>query len=359
MKRTDWFTAISYWFIHFSVEVLCFYILEARFGAPSEIKWVSYLIFDTIAFATQPLIGSLCEKYTWIRPGIIGGILLTSGGVIALADTSAVLTFLGLIIFTLGNATLHISGAIATSRASEGRLSESAIFVGGGSFGVITGRMLAAGGYSTIIPIAISAATIPLAYITDRRIRARYGEEAYNFTDNPVKHDIATDRNKVAIILILALIVVGRGFIGYGLPTGWNRLSIHTILLFIFMGCGKMLGGILSDIFGARTIGIISCVVALPVLLVSNEMMWLSLIGISLFSMTMAITLGGLFSVMKYTPGTAFGITTIGLLLGSIPLFFVKMPSQTVCNILNICMSVFATLGILYCIKKKSNVKEN
>jgi uncharacterized membrane protein YadS len=39
----------------------------------------------------------------------------------------------------------------------------------------------------------------------------------------------------------------------------------------------------------------------------------------------MSITLAILVSVLKKTPGLAFGITTIGLFLGTAPIFFIKL----------------------------------
>lgn len=349
-------TAITYWFVHFSVEVLCFFVLETLFPDFSQLRWIAILLFDAIAFLTQPLIGLFFENHKNLRPGILGDVMLILGSGIALAfkDNFAGI-IIGLIIFTFGNATIHISGAIVTARVSEGRLSESAIFVAGGSFGVISGRMLANISVFWFIPFIPAIISLPLMYYIDQKIREKYMDEAFDFIKCPLKHNIANNRPAAAIIIILGLVVVARGYIGYGLPTGWNKLSIHTILLFVFMGTGKMLGGILADRFGARNVGIISCLLSLPILLISNNIMWLSLIGIALFSMTMAITLGGLFSVLNNSPGLAFGITTIGLFVGSFPIFFTKMPPQIVCNILNIFMSLAASIGIYYCINNNNS----
>lgn len=356
--RVDKFTAISYWFIHFSVEVLCFYVVGILFPEFSVLRWCSALLFDFLAFVTQPLIGTIFERYNNLKPGIIGGVLLILGSIISLILRAyTVFMILGLVIFSLGNAMIHICGAFSTGRVSEGKLSESAIFVAGGSFGVITGRMLASYSYSWLLAFIPAIISMLLMYLVDRRIRERYGDKAFDFVRLPLKHDIVNDRQPNKVILILAMIVIARGYIGYGLPTGWNKLSIHTIFLYCFMGLGKMLGGIFADLFGARNVGIVSCLLALPVLLASNDIMWLSLIGIALFSMTMAITLGGLFSVIKNSAGLAFGVTTVSLFLGSLPTFFMEMPSQFWCNILNIIMSVFATLGIIYCISNKREWK--
>lgn len=351
--RLDLTTGLAYFFIHFSIEVLCFFTLGIVFPEFNIEKWVAYFLFDLLAFATQPFIGGLSEKYPRFKTGLLGNILLISGAAFALWQRDTLwLVLIGLTLFTLGNAMMHISGAMATARASEGRLSESALFVGGGSFGVITGRMLAEGNLSFVIAFIPAFVSILLIVLVDKRLHKKYGEGAFDFAANPIKHSITKDRPIYLIALILFLIVIGRGYVGYGLPTGWNRLSLHTVLLFSFMGLGKILGGVLSDIFGPGIVGLVSTSLALPVLLFSDNFMWTSLLGIALFSMTMAITLGGLFSVLRHNPGIAFGITTIGLLIGSLPVFFTSLPSQFVCNMLNVIVSLFSFFGIWYCIKR-------
>ena len=358
LMKFDKYTALSYCFIHFSVEVLCFFILDSFFLKETMLKWGAFFMFDSIAFLTQPLLGMFFEKYRRFVPGRIGLLFLIAGGAFCLIfrkNTVAMLA--GLAVLTLGNAITHIAGALSTARVSEGRMSESAIFVAGGSFGVVTGRMLAKTAVPVFLVFIPALVALYLAGTTDRRIRGRYRDTAFDFMKRPTEHAVVNDRPGPVIAVILALIVAARGFIGYGLPTGWNRLDVHTVLLFVFMGIGKMLGGILADRFGARTVGMASSLLALPILLVSNQLMWLSLIGISLFSMTMAITLGGLFSVCKDSPGLAFGITTIGLYVGSVPLFFVQMPSQTICNFLNVFLSILAAVGFYYCMNNNKKTK--
>ena len=44
-----------------------------------------------------------------------------------------------------------------------------------------------------------------------------------------------------------------------------------------------------------------------------------------LFSMTMSITYAMLLSIIKNNPGVAFGVTTIGLFVGALPLLFLRL----------------------------------
>ena len=84
------------------------------------------------------------------------------------------------------------------------------------------------------------------------------------------------------------------------------------------MGVGKALGGVLSDAIGLRKTAFISIIGALPFLILGDQIMIISLLGIMFFSMTMPITVGMLVSVMKIAPGAAFGVTTIAIFFGSV-----------------------------------------
>ena len=361
--KIDWKTGLAYCFVHFSVEVLCFFLLYRLFGG-SGLWWAICVAFDTLAFVPQALFGALCEKYPNFRPGVTGGVIIIASGIIML-NASGVLavTMAGLILLTFGNAMIHISGAMATLRVSEGRLSESALFVGGGSFGIITGRLLAGASGVTWIPFTLIVIAIGLMILTDRRIRRAFkngkeqdGTEAFDFERNPCIHDFAAERPAGIVITVLFAVVAVRAYIGYGIPTAWNKTAVQTVFLFLFMGMGKILGGILSDLIGTKRIGIISCLLAVPLLLVSDNIMWLSLLAVALFSMTMAVTLGGLVSVLKKHPGVAFGITTIALWLGSMPVFIFGIPEQTVCNILIAVLSVLAAAGLFYVLKNDAKL---
>ena len=81
--------------------------------------------------------------------------------------------------------------------------------------------------------------------------------------------------------------------------------------------------------------------------------MSISLIGVMFFSMTMAITLGMLASIFKKNPGLAFGYTTIGLFLGTAPIFFFKIYSLSINIILLAVSSVICSILLGLTLKKE------
>ena len=104
------------------------------------------------------------------------------------------------------------------------------------------------------------------------------------------------------------------------------------------------------------TVSVMSASGALPFLLCGSELMTVSLIGVTFFSMTMAVTLALIVSVMKKYPGVAFGFTTVGLFLGTVPVFFVRIRSMLVnCIIISVLTVVCVIILTMICAKKKSD----
>ena len=273
--------------------------------------------------------------------GIIGVILLLISYLIyGLTNISV---YVSLIILCLGNAFLHVAGAENTLKVSDGKLSPAAIFVSGGSFGVVSGRLLARTSINPLLLIVPILTMIPFVFLADTYITKTSNTEKFNF--------VKTNINKEFIILVAVLVVIIRGYMGYGIPTSWNKTTVQLIIFFCTMGLGKALGGILSDLIGIRKTAIMSTLLAIPFLCFGDNIMIVSLIGVMFFSMTMAITLGILVSVLKKSPGLAFGLTTIGLFLGTAPIFFIKL-SYIGNIIIIITMSILCAIALGYVLKE-------
>ena len=339
MKDNGIKTGYLYFYIHFIVEVVCFFYLS-RVTNNSLIIWTVPFIYDGMAFVPQSIIGYISDKYPKINMGIIGTILLIISYLIY--SLTNINIFISLIILCLGNAFLHVSGAEVTLKSSNGKLSPSAIFVSGGSFGVITGRLLAKTSINSLILLIPIISMIPFILLAKDYINDKSNTDFFDY----VKKDI----NPYLVIIIALLVVIVRGYMGYGIPTSWNKTTIQLITLYVIMGIGKALGGILSDKFGIKKIATLSTLLAIPFLCFGDNIMIISLIGVMFFSMTMSITLAILVSVLKRTPGLAFGITTIGLFLGTVPIFFIKL-SLMYNIIIIVILSIMCAIALNYVLK--------
>ena len=310
-----------YFYIHFLTEIICFYCLSKEAG-DSVFLWIFPLIYDALAFVPQSIIGYFSDKFPKINVGIIG-IVMMSVACLSFGFNILPGRYLALVLLCLGNAAVHISGAEVTLRASGGKLSHSAIFVAGGSFGVISGRLLA----KTFIPHWVVSILI-LTAIPCVILAEFYRKDAIKAGDNCREFNYVSDKIPAFAVLLLAVVIVAvRGYMGYGIPTSWNKTVIQSVMLYFAMGIGKGLGGVLADFFGVNKVAMLSAALALPFLFFGDNMMYVSLIGVMLFSMTMSITLALIVSVLQDAPGLAFGFTTIGLFLGTAPIFFFRFTS--------------------------------
>ena len=339
MKNNGLKTGYLYFYVHFIVEVVCFFYLS-RVTNNSMIVWLVPFIYDGVAFVPQSIIGYISDKYPKINMGLIGVILLVISYLIYGLTNLPI--YLSLIMLAIGNACLHISGAEDALKSSGGKLSPAAIFVAGGSFGVVSGKLLAKVGLNPLILIPFILTIIPFVLLSKKYINKNSNTNNFNY--------VREDLNPSIVILVAVLVVIIRGYMGYGIPTSWNKTTIQLIIFFCTMGIGKALGGILSDKFGIRKVAIASCLVAIPFLCFGDNIMIISLIGVMFFSMTMAITLGILVSELKKSPGLAFGLTTIGLFLGTAPIFFIKL-NMTYNIVVIIVASILCAIALGYVLK--------
>lgn len=318
--------------IHLITEIVCFYFLE-KVKTIEVLYWITPLMYDAIAFIPQGIIGAFNDKNPKFDCFVTGIILLLGGFLLFLLNYS--LLYCSLIIVALGNAFLHIACAKATLKVANGKMSPAAIFVAGGSFGVIIGKILI--NYTKDLYILLlSLLLIPLSIYAKKLLRDDLKEDLVNYNYHNTKIP-------ASIVIILAIIVIAiRGYIGYGIPSSWNKTIFQSILLYSFMGIGKALGGIFIDSIGIKKTGYISVLLSLPFLCFGDNNMYISLIGVMFFSMTMSITLAIIVSVIPNNPGIAFGFTTIGLFIGTFPTFFIKISSLTNLIILMIILNIIS-----------------
>lgn len=327
--------AIVYFLIHFLVEIVSFATVFNRYSA--GVAALVALLFDGLAFVPQGIIGDFMNKHRKFDMGTVGVFLMLFSLVFYNTQNDA-LFILEVFLVAIGNACLHECGAVATVTVSEGKLFPTALFVGGGSFGVITGQILGKNHVSAIWLIACVVVIELLVLFSNKRwLSGEYEYPTFNIVDK--------EKSLVFIMIIALLVTTVRSFIGYVIPISWNKQTWQAVLLFVMMGLGKAFGGLAADLWGARKVGLISTVLAIPFLIFGNNYMVVSFIGVFMFSMTMSLTFGMLLSIIGDNPGVAFGITTVGLFLGIIPSFFIQKFSITVNIILVIVLSLLCFEG--------------
>ena len=299
---------------HFCVDFCCFYVLYSWYsGGTHSVQTVSagFLAYNITAFGLQPLIGYLSDTYRKIPTEVIGCPLLAAG--LLFTSVPAV----SIILIGLGNACFHIAGGADSLRQSGGKMAKSGIFVSSGALGVVSGIIAGKSGrLSAYVPMGILLVCfILLCILYKKRMSSEDEETAFSVTKPNLKFGI--------IILFAAVSIAVRSYVGSVLPVEWNT----TPVLFLFPAAGAFLGkacgGFIADRIGAGRTAVLSLLPAAVLLAFGYMNPYVCITGIILFNMSMSVTLCAAASVLPLNPGLAFGITTIALLCGNVPTFFI------------------------------------
>ncbi len=328
---------IIYGFVHFSVEVTSFYFLYSRINSDPSV-WIYALFFDALAFLPQEVLGALTDRYRKFNIGLLGSVFM-------LVSLVVKVDLFALALLSLGNAMIHISGAQHTLRDTKGKITPNALFVGAGSFGVITGQLL--GNLSSTWIVAIPVILMALSVYA-----MLFVHKNNDISDKTADFNIVAKKSPLLIVALAFISVVVRGYIAYAIPTEWNKTVVEAVTLFVFMGAGKSIGGVLCDKIGYKKVSYLSLLLGLPFLISGNNNMALSLIGVALFSMTMPVSVAALTSVFPTRPGFAFGITTVGLFFGTAPAFFIRPQSLIEHQVVAVVLTVIALISLNLCIEK-------
>ena len=201
----------------------------------------------------------------------------------------------------------RIGTAEETARAICWLAEDEAAFV----TGQVLGGTLHISRYWLLIPLALIQVLVLLT--NHRWLQRDVVYPQFDLVKTPDRHS--------AVCLTAFAVTAVRSFIGYAIPISWKKELWQSFFLFGMMGLGKALGGYLADRFGARRVGVVSTLLCIPFLLFGKELMLVSVFGVFCFSLTMSITFGMLLSVIRESPGSAFGVTTAALFAGLLPVF--------------------------------------
>ena len=312
---------VIYTLAHFSVDFCCFFILFSGIADKTslEVTALGFLIYNIIAFGLQVVIGTICDKNPKLPSGFIGCVLVLLGVIIIKWY------WLALIIGALGNAFFHIGGGIDILKNAEGKMTPNGIFVSTGALGVSLGTLTGKGGIDFIfmiilIMIFMMILTGLISFNNNKIINIKIKEV--------VPYKVASKQSFFLVVACTFLVVVLRGYIGTITSVSLDSVGLLVVVPSTCAMLGKGVGGILGDKYGARKVGTISLLLSIICFIIGKEVVYFGLIGILFFNITMPITLCILASKLPNNLGLAFGITTLGLLIGVIPSFFVLIPDS-------------------------------
>lgn len=317
-------TLAVYTFAHFCVDFSCFYLLFALFSPQMPLALsvsVGFLLYDLIAFGLQFVIGFLCDIKKGLPAAPTGCALLLCG----LALGAAGLPWAALATGALGNAFFHVGGGINSIAAANGKMARSGIFVASGALGVGLGTLCGKGGGPLWLPCLLCATSLLLClWARGRRANKAPGAAA------AARFHTASALPAGIVLLLCCLSIVVRGWGGGIIPAPWRTGPLLGLLPAVAACAGKAAGGFLADRFGARRTGVSTLLLSIPLLALGYGHPASFALGMFLFNVNMPITLCTIYSALPQNPGLSFGLTTLALLAGTVPLFFFALPAGAV-----------------------------
>lgn len=120
------------------------------------------------------------------------------------------------------------------------------------------------------------------------------------------------------ILILIMISVCIRSFVGLSFDFA-AKDNFNLLLTLVFaIAAGKFAGGVLADKFGMFNTAVIGLLISAP-LLKFGYIPQLAILGMFLFNLTMPVTLTALANMMPKYKGLAFGLTTLALLVGFLP----------------------------------------
>ncbi|MDR2755273.1 MAG: hypothetical protein LBC20_06165 [Planctomycetaceae bacterium] len=344
ISLTVFIYSVSHLFVD-AASLVCYFTLLSDFCDDYWIQVIIFLSYGIIAFVTQSPLGLLADYLN--RPVLISvvGCLL-----IAVTPFFMELPILVLLLVGIGNSLFHVGGGIITLSLAKGRATIPGFFVAPGTIGVMIGVFLGQepiGTHLFFTVLLLILATIMLAT----------GRPFWRITN--INHVFCSDSKKTEIVVpiiliavfLLFLTIIMRSLVSAILTSpDINKSSIDEINILLYgisvaIFAGKMSGGFLADYLGWRYFLSVALCLSAILFYVSTFCIWLIIPAVFLLNMTMPITVTAISNLLPRFPGFAFGLATLGYLVG-VYLAMVCNPVGDVIFIFDLLTTVLFFIGI-------------
>jgi MFS transporter, FSR family, fosmidomycin resistance protein len=264
-----------------------------------------FLLYNGLAFGTQPLIGWLVDASRRPRAAALLGVALTA----LAAGTGAFIwpPWLVVILVGLGNALFHLGAGSLSLRLAPGRAAAPGVFVAPGAVGLFAGTVLGRDGAFAAWPFLVGLACLGVAMLALR------APSAAEIRVGPPAGNLAT------LALVLAC-VAARSLVGFAVETPWKSTTSLAACAVACVALGKAGGGVMADRWGFGRVAVAGLALAAPLLAFGGSGAAAALAGLFLLNLSMPVTLVAAAHLLPNRPAFAFGLTCLALEVGAWPM---------------------------------------
>lgn len=310
--------------LHFLVDGICacgLMLMSHQIVSDFEVAAV-IVLYDVLAFATQPLTGRWIDASVACSRGLrLSAALLLGGALISLLHTSMPLLMAipGAVLLGMGNSLFHVYGGRFVAVASQNDIRAMGVFVSTGAVGLAIGL-----GFSS--PMLLAAFLLAFLTLSWLHLRSAFTLGVCTRsapsptepcpTSTPLRSSVP-----VLFLLCLMLVVAARAFMGESVPslrTVFSSMSAPTtmVLVSVIVMTGKAAGGFLSKWWGVRHVFFASMLLSAAVFLVCPWHDGFVLTTLFLINLSMPCTLYYATKAVPGREGWAFGLLALALLPG-------------------------------------------
>ena len=318
-----------YGLTHCLIDATCIalvFALLTKYSLSGEYFFMLVILYNILAFGTQPFFGFLSDKKQIPKTTALVGIFLT---ILSLV-TFFISPLITVILLGFGNSLFHVGGGVISLNLTPKKATAPGIYVAPGTIGLFVGAIYGKSASFSIIPFFLLLATSFYFVIVTKTPKIDYSKQKNKKINNYLE----------LVVLLLLFAIAIRALIGTVIVFPWKTNFALSIILILGIFLGKALGGIFADKFGWIKVGTFSLVASSVLLAFGSSNPFSGVLGIFLFNMAMPITLIAVSNTLQGYPGFSFGLTTLALIAGALPMF------SPLKNYFNSSIAIFITIII-------------
>lgn len=264
------------------------------------------LVYNLLAFGSQPLLGMLADHVRAPRRFVQGGLLLH---VVALV-LSRRFPELAVGAAGLGSAAFHVGGGALALCATRGRATGPGLFAAPGVVGLALGGLFATRGLLVVGP-ALALLVLLMALIAVLR------PPVLPYTAAPAEPML--EGHDLVMLLLLAAIAF-RSAIWSSFQLVFHGEWEMLLAMAVAAAIGKLAGGVLADQLGIRRWAMLALALSAPLLALGDRQPALLLTGVALLQSATPACIVAVARLLPGRPATAAGLTLgLAIAAGGIP----------------------------------------